>query len=267
MDNQIRVLIANDNEEYGRELKNELSDDEMINVVSVVTNRGDVINDVIKYHPDVVVFDVILSDGSGLEMMNEILSLKLAHKSRFIIVSSVSQQNIINKALRMGVEEYYIKPFNIVSLKNKIKKTDYKETVFDRKKINFIEIEDITNDNSVEIMVSNVLHDLGVSSNLAGYDLLKDSIMQTIDEPGTIKLITKKLYPSLAMKYKASEQSVERAIRCCIEIMWQRGDVRVLEQLFGRKESRVRRPTNSQFIAIVAEKIRLERKMELNKAF
>ena len=267
MKDQIRVLIANDNEEYGRELKNELNSDININVVSVVTNKGDVINDIIKYQPDVVVFDVILSDGSGLEMMQEILSLKLAHKARFIIVSSVSQQNIINKALRMGVEEYYIKPFNIESLKNKIKKRDTKETIFDRKKVKFIEIDDIANDNSVEIMVSNVLHDLGISSNLTGYDLLKDSIMQTIDNPGSIKLITKKLYPNLAIKYGSSEQSVERAIRCCIEITWQRGDARVLEQLFGRKETRLKRPTNSQFIAIIAEKIRLERKMELNKVY
>lgn len=266
MKKKIKVLIANDNEKYGEELKNELEQTKDIEVLSVVGTVKDAFNEIIKYQPEVVILDVILSGGNGLQIIEDVEKCRLAHKVRYFVISSISQKDIIEKAKVKGVEEYYIKPFNIEQLSEKIlnKKKD-NTSIFERKKIEFVEVDDKTNENNVEIMVSNLLHELGIYSNLKGYDLIKESVLKTLKDSAYVKNITKKLYPTLAIETHASPQAVERSIRSCIERAWERGDVRTIEQLFGRTDYEQKRPTNSQFIAVIAEKIRLDRKVEQNK--
>ena len=169
-------------------------------------------------------------DGNGLQLIDDVEKCRLAHKARYFVISSISQKNIIEKAKVKGVEEYYIKPFKIEQLSEKyFKKKKDKESIFERKKIDFVEVEDKTNDNNVEIMVSNLLHELGIYSNLKGYDLIKESVVKTLKDSTYVKLITKKLYPTLSNRnIHASPQGVERAIRSCIEIAWERGDVRTI---------------------------------------
>lgn len=265
MNNKIKVIIANDNEVYGEELKKELEQTKEIEVISVVNTGKNAFNDIIKYQPDIVITDVILSDGSGIKLKEDVEECRLAHKIKFIIVSSISQKNIISKAKTSGINDYFVKPFEIDKLLNVILDRSLNESVFEKKKINFVEVEDKTNEKNLEPLISNLLHDLGLYSNLIGYDLIKESVIRTIDDSSYVKMITKKLYPALALETKASPQAVERAIRSCIEIAWDRGDVRTLEQLFGRECIRNRRPTNSQFIAVIAEKIRLDIQVEENK--
>ena len=268
MKKKIKVLIANDNYNYGEELKSELEQTKDIDVLSIVGNIDDAFNDIIKYQPEVVILDVILSGGNGLQLIDDVEKCRLAHKARYFVISSISQKNVIEKARIKGVEEYFIKPFEINRLVKSIleKKEENKtESIFEKRKIDFVEIEDKVNVKNTEIMISNLLHELGIYSNLKGYDLIKESVLKTLKDNTYVQLITKKLYPTLAMDFHASPQSIERAIRSCIEISWERGDTRVIEQLFGRNEKNKKRPTNSQFIAVVAEKIRLDRKVEENK--
>ena len=190
-----------------------------------------------------------------------------------IMLSAVGQDKITQRALELGAEYYVIKPFDITLLLQRIKEIRlYQPSQFKNSNINvanreikapYIEIspEKKKDQENLEALVTNVIHEVGVPAHIKGYQYLREAIMMVVNNIDIINQITKQLYPDIAVKYHTTPSRVERAIRHAIEVAWTRGQTETVENIFGYTISAAKgKPTNSEFIAMIADKLRLELK-------
>ena len=185
------------------------------------------------------------------------------------MISAVGQEKITQKGLDLGADYYIVKPFDIEVLINRIKQIknytpeEIKNTVIENKEIKaqYIKIKDEKNVKNLEALVTNMIHEVGVPANIKGYLFLREAIMMVVNDINSVNQITKVLYPDIALKFNTTPPRVERAIRHAIEVAWGRGNQDLIENLFGYTVSSDKgKPTNSEFIALLADKIRLELK-------
>ena len=189
------------------------------------------------------------------------------------MLSAVGQDKITQRALDLGAEYYVIKPFDITLLLQRIKEIRlYQPTQIKNNNINninreikapYIEIspEKKKDQENLEALVTNVIHEVGVPAHIKGYQYLREAIMMVVNNIDIINQITKQLYPDIATKYHTTPSRVERAIRHAIEVAWGRGQAETVENIFGYTISAAKgKPTNSEFIAMIADKLRLELK-------
>ena len=214
-----------------------------------------------RFYPDVVLMDVWLSkiDGIGVLRSSHTLDWGREKEPSFIIVSSVSNQNIFIQATEAGAELCLLKPVNINSLCEHIQ-----SMVARRKKdIPAMATQQPNEKNpDIETQVTQIIHQIGVPAHIKGYQYLRTAILLTIQDSDIINSVTKVLYPSVAKKYQTTTSRVERAIRHAIEVAWDRGDVDTLNSYFGYTIQNNRgKPTNSEFIAMIADNLRLKYKM------
>lgn len=214
------------------------------------TNDGQqAVEKIITEQPDVVVLDYVLKTLDGFGVLNQINELKLANKPKFIFASAVTQSLFIKQALEYGAVDFLARPFNVESLKNHIKILTNGNAIELPKKENL-------QDKMLEEQVTNMFLSIGIPANIKGYQYLKEAVKLTYHEPHYINNITKELYPAIARKVDSTPAKVERAIRHAIEIAWCRGKLEVINDIFGIKiYSRNERPTNSEFIALVTDKM------------
>jgi two-component system response regulator (stage 0 sporulation protein A) len=264
---KIRVFIADDNLEFVSTLVSSLGEQEDMEIVGTAKDGLEAIEKIITIKPDVCLLDVIMPqvDGIGvLEQLNE----KMGKIPLCIMLSAVGQDKITAQAVMMGAQYYIVKPFEMNVLIKRIRdlkmyqpnvKQNYivKET-----KPAYIEISNKEDkEKNLEAMVTNIIHEVGVPAHIKGYQYLRDGIMMVVDDIEVINQITKQLYPELAKKYKTTPSRVERAIRHAIEVAWGRGQLEAVENIFGYTVSASKgKPTNSEFIAMIADKLRLELK-------
>lgn len=187
-----------------------------------------------------------------------------------IMLSAVGQDKITQKAINLGAEYYIVKPFDISLLMQRIK--DFKNYEPENLHIGYsareikqqyIELtpESKKDENNLEALVTNVIHEVGVPAHIKGYQYLREAIMMVVSDIDIINQITKQLYPQIADKYHTTPSRVERAIRHAIEVAWGRGEQSTVESIFGYTVSASKgKPTNSEFIAMIADKLRLELK-------
>ena len=196
---------------------------------------------------DVVLLDLIMPKKDGIAVLEE---LKKKNISKNIIVeTSYNSGDIIRKVSEYGVNYYILKPFELTDLENRILDI-YK--VNERKTINIFE-------NKLEISITRMLHELGMPSHIKGYQYIRDGILMIYNNPEIIGGITKELYPDVATKYNTTVSRVERAIRHAIEVSWNRGNWDLMEEIFGHSvDIDKAKPTNSEFIVTIADKLRLE---------
>ena len=216
--------------------------------------------------PDVVLLDVIMPhlDGIGvLEKLNDNGNLPIC-----IMLSAVGQDNITKRALMLGANYYMVKPFEIDLLIKRIrdlKNSTQNQANFiskDVAKPTYINMDTVkTKEDNLEALVTNIIHEVGVPAHIKGYQYLRDGIIMVVENIDVLNQITKQLYPDLAKKHKTTPSRVERAIRHAIEVAWNRGQLEMLESIFGYTiNANKGKPTNSEFIAMIADKLRLELK-------
>ncbi len=210
--------------------------------------------------PDVVLLDVWLSklDGIGVLRNARTISGIREKGTVFILLSSVSNQNIFIQATEAGADLCLLKPVNIESLCSHIQ-----SLLNARKKdIPAAAMQEAAAGSDMETQVTQIIHQIGVPAHIKGYQYLRTAIMLTIKDSDIINSVTKILYPSVAKKYATTTSRVERAIRHAIEVAWDRGDVDTLNSYFGYTIQNNRgKPTNSEFIAMIADNLRLKYKM------
>ena len=219
--------------------------------------------------PDVLVLDMIMPHLDGFGVLEGLNDLNLAAYPRIIMTSAVGQDAIIQKAMNMGAQYYLVKPVNLSMLVKRISQLDENNlTLYVRQQDNAsnlrksIVLKDSLSNNDLEIDITNVIHEVGVPAHIKGYQFLRDAITLVVNRPEILGCITKELYPTIAMMNNTTPSRVERAIRHAIELAWNRGRVETLESLFGYTVQQNKgKPTNSEFIAIIADKLRLERKV------
>lgn len=248
--NNIKVLVVDDNLELVSKIKEYFSDHADINV-SLEANDGEEALKLIKEYQsdyDVVILDLVMPKKDGLDVLEEMEKLNLNKK--IIVISSYNSDEMIRKVSNYGIDYFIVKPFEMSNLEKKIL------SCFDYKKNN--RIIDIFH-NNLQISVTRILHELGVPSHIKGYQYIREGIMLIYDNPDFIGGITKELYPDIARTYDTTVSRVERAIRHAIEVSWNRGNWDLMEEIFGHSvDIDKAKPTNSEFIVTVADKLRLD---------
>ena len=269
MNEKISVLIADDNNEFTKTLKKFLNNDEEIEVVGTAKDGEEAIEEIKEKEPDICLLDMIMPQIDGLGVLEKLQLIKLKKRPMFIMISAVGQEKITQKALSLGADYYIVKPFDIQILVERIKQiknykpSEVKNTIIEKNeiKVPYIKIDDRTDAHNLEALVTNMIHEVGVPANIKGYLFLREAIMMVVNDINSINQITKVLYPDIAAKFNTTPPRVERAIRHAIEVAWGRGNQDLIEKLFGYTVSSDKgKPTNSEFIALLADKIRLELK-------
>ena len=270
MKNKIRVLIADDNVEFAMTLNENLSKDEEMDVIGIAKDGNEAYKMIKEQQPDVVLLDVIMPHLDGLGVLETLNSNPVEKMPLCIMLSAVGQDKITQKAINLGAEYYIVKPFDINILMKRIKEFKFYEPgtakgSFASREIKqqYIELapESKKDESNLEALVTNVIHEVGVPAHIKGYQYLREAIMMVVNDIDIINQITKQLYPEIAEKYKTTPSRVERAIRHAIEDAWGRGQTDTVESIFGYTVSAAKgKPTNSEFIAMIADKLRLELK-------
>lgn len=266
IDTKIRIVIADDNKDFCEIICEYLNDQEDLEVVGVAKDGTEAYELITSLMPDVAILDVIMPHLDGLGVLEKLNSTELPHKPTYIMLSAVGQDKITQSAMSLGAEYYVVKPFDMNVLVDRIrqlkgsiqvKKANLKPSAVSEVKASYgIPLRDI------ESSVTKVIHEIGVPAHIKGYQYLRDAIMMAIKDMDIINSITKQLYPNIARQYNTTPSRVERAIRHAIEVAWGRGQVEVLDNLFGYTIQTAKgKPTNSEFIAMIADKLRLQMKI------
>lgn len=261
MEYTTKILIADENSTQRQILRDGLAR-AGYRFIEEASNGEEALSKIGRFHPDVAVVDVWLSKLDGIGVMRSAQSFDFGKDKlpSFIIVSIVSNQNIFLEAMNAGAELCLLKPYDVSSLAAHIA-----EIAQNRKKSTPVSnnpgvLEEKTPD--IETQVTKIIHQIGVPAHIKGYQYLRTAIILTINDSDIINSVTKVLYPSVAKKYSTTTSRVERAIRHAIEVAWDRGDVDTLNSYFGYTIQQGRgKPTNSEFIAMIADNLRLKYKL------
>jgi len=267
---KITILIADDNSDFAMTLVSYLEKEENMEVIGIAKDGKEACDMIVNTEPDVVLLDVIMPYMDGLGVLEEMAAKEMKKRPIFIMLTAVGQAKITQKAISLGAEYYVVKPFDIELLIKRIKDIKYyqptpSQSCFVNReiKVPYIDIPEAKkkHEGNLEALVTNIIHELGVPAHIKGYQYLREAIMMVINDIDIINQITKQLYPEIAEKYKTTPSRVERAIRHAIEVAWARGQQEAVETIFGYTVSATKgKPTNSEFIAMIADKLRLELK-------
>ena len=272
MREKITVLIADDNQEFSMTLATYLKNQDDMVVVGRAKDGNEALDMIPNLMPDVVLLDVIMPHLDGIGVLEKLNMIKMNKRPICIMLSAVGQDKITRKAVELGAEYYVVKPFDIELLITRIRELkNYKPTQNNNfisrdmpaPKQQYIEISrgPEKKEENLEALVTNVIHEVGVPSHIKGYQYLREAIIMVVNDIDVINQITKSLYPKIAGKFSTTPSRVERAIRHAIEVAWGRGQQDVVENIFGYTISAAKgKPTNSEFIAMIADKLRLELK-------
>ena len=271
MNSKVKVLIADDNPDFVNTLIGYLEKEEELEIAGIARDGNEAVNLILNAKPDVVLLDVIMPHLDGLGVLEALQDQKLEKMPMCIMLSAVGQDKVTQKAISLGAEYYVVKPFDINLLMKRIKDFKFYQPgtitgnyVSREIKPQFIEMapESKKNEENLEALVTNLIHEVGVPAHIKGYQYLREAIMMVISDVDIINQITKQLYPDIAKKYGTTPSRVERAIRHAIEVAWGRGQTDAIESIFGYTVSSAKgKPTNSEFIAMIADKLRLELKI------
>jgi len=259
MEINAKILIADENAQSRRATRDALSR-KGYRFIEEAQNGEEALVKISRTHPDIVIADIWLSklDGIGLVRNCKGVNFSPDKPPHFIIASFVASQSIFIDATNAGADLCLLKPFDVNSLCEHID-TFYRNRITVPQQSASYEAED-----DIEAQVTKIIHQIGVPAHIKGYQYLRTAILMTISDGEIINSVTKILYPSVAKKYGTTTSRVERAIRHAIEVAWDRGDVDVLTSYFGYTiQSNRGKPTNSEFIAMIADNLRL--KYKLNK--
>ena len=289
MKDKITILIADDNPDFANTVSGYIEEDDDFEIIAIARDGRQAVEMILNTEPDVALLDVIMPHLDGIGVLEQINAAKMKKRPLCIMLSAVGQDKITQRALDLGAEYYAMKPFDIEVLLQRIKdiKRDMQQPQSKNNSINgyninsmnpnmmmnsymareiktpYIEIspEKKKDEENLEALVTNVIHEVGVPAHIKGYQYLREAIMMVVNNIDIINQITKQLYPDIAVKYHTTPSRVERAIRHAIEVAWNRGQPDVVENIFGYTISAAKgKPTNSEFIVMIADKLRLELK-------
>ena len=250
--NNIKVLMIDDDMELIKMVKKYFSDHARINIVMEAYDGVSGIK-LIKENQcdyDVVVLDLILPRKDGMDVLEEMKNCNINKK--VIVLTSYSTEDVIRRTSELGINYFILKPFELVDLEKRIIKCCDERVSINNRAIDIYH-------NNLQIAITNILHQLGVPSHIKGYQYIREGISIIYDRPDVIGGITKELYPEIAKVFSTTVSRVERAIRHAIEVSWNRGNWDLMEEIFGHSVNIDKaKPTNSEFIVTVADKLRLE---------
>ncbi|MBE6846463.1 MAG: sporulation transcription factor Spo0A [Ruminococcus sp.] len=253
----IKVIIADENADLRAAVQMAIDGKSGIKVVDSVENGRALVDSILALQPDFVLLDHMLPVMDGISAVRNISRQTVVNVPVFCILTGFASAVSMNEAMKAGVAAYLMKPIDSSVLEEKIVELmdSYNMT------LNSVPAG-VDAETQLEILVTNTIHEIGVPAHIKGYQYIRDAIIMTINDMDTINAVTKVMYPAIAKKYNTTSSRVERAIRHAIEVAWDRGDIEVLQNFFGYTVSNVKgKPTNSEFISMISDKLRLKIKV------
>ena len=266
---KLNVVIADDNERIRRTLGEIVSNDKELQVVATASDGEEVCQLIKDKNPDVVLLDVIMPKLDGLGVLERIHNdTNIPKTPSFIVVSAVGSEEVTEAAFARGASYYIMKPFDNGMIIDRIKslyaRGFHRNRTNRMKIVNPYENVQVVPEKSMEEIITEIIHDVGVPAHIKGYQYLREAILMSVNDMDMLNSVTKILYPEVAKKYHTTPSRVERAIRHAIEVAWGRGKVETIEEMFGYTVSQGKgKPTNSEFIALITDKIRMEQQKRI----
>lgn len=269
---KIEILLADDNREFTNLLADFLSEQEDMVVTGVAYNGEEVLQflEQTRAVPDVLILDIIMPHLDGLGVLERLRSMNLSPQPKIIMLTAFGQESITQRAVQLGASYYILKPFDMDILANRIRQlagvasttsigSSNAGSYMTSSKSNVVQLGKTKN---LDANITSIIHEIGVPAHIKGYQYLREAITMVYNNIEILGSITKTLYPAIAEKYKTTPSRVERAIRHAIEVAWTRGNIDSISRLFGYTINISKsKPTNSEFIAMVADKLRIEHKV------
>jgi two-component system response regulator (stage 0 sporulation protein A) len=260
METKIRVLIAEPSEELRAMLSDVVDAEEDMLVVGAASDGQEALSLAQSAHPDVLVTELVLTHLDGLALLAALAPTSDAPAA--IVLSSFFNDRVIAACSDLGVHYFMPKPCDIPALLSRIRQVwASRSRELQAVAAPGVAIAPASQEPSLETVVTDIIHEIGVPAHIKGYQYLREAIILTVNDMDAINAVTKVLYPAVAKKFATTPSRVERAIRHAIEVAWDRGDIETLQKFFGYTVSNIKgKPTNSEFIALITDKIRLQMK-------
>ena len=264
MKEKIKILIADDNKDFCDILYEYLSKQDDLEIIGVAKDGIEAIEILSQSTPDVMILDIIMPHLDGLGVLERMHSLDIPRIPKVIILSAVGQDRITQKAINLGADYYVVKPFDFEVFIKRIRQLmgNNDSSIERRRPLNDYSLDRQPKNTSIEAEITNIIHEIGVPAHIKGYLYLREAIGMVVENIEYLSAVTKELYPNIAQKFNTTPSRVERAIRHAIEVAWSRGKIDTINRLFGYTVHNGKgKPTNSEFIAMVADKLRIEQRI------
>ncbi|MGE8078051.1 sporulation transcription factor Spo0A [Peribacillus loiseleuriae] len=258
---KIKVCVVDDNKELVSLLDEYISSQEDMEVIGVAYNGQDCLSLLENIDPDILILDIIMPHLDGLAVLEKLREMKRGSMPNVIMLTAFGQEDVTKKAVDLGASYFILKPFDMENLGGHIRQVSGKSNQITNKpsQPGYRPVE--SKPRNLDANITSIIHEIGVPAHIKGYMYLREAISMVYNDIELLGSITKVLYPDIAKKYNTTASRVERAIRHAIEVAWSRGNIESISSLFGYTVSMSKaKPTNSEFIAMVADKLRLEHK-------
>lgn len=257
---EINIGIVDDNKDFCEILEEYLSEHDDFKIVGKAYNGNQALEMIREKEPDLIVLDIIMPHLDGIGVLENLNVMDLEKRPKIIILTTLGQETTTYRSIELGADYYILKPFDLDVLGNRIRQLFENNSV--REKNVVYQGQTNKSPKSMDVEVTRIIHQMGVPAHIKGYQYLRDAILFVIEDVNLLGAVTKELYPMIAQKYSTTASRVERAIRHAIELAWDRGNVEMMTKFFGYTINIERgKPTNSEFIAMVADKLRMNTKV------
>lgn len=255
----VRVVVADDNLQLRDMIAEYLGQQAGIEMVGVAANGVEAISLVQEQEPDVLVCDIIMPQMDGYAVLERLHAMKLQKQPGVIALTALGRDDFIARAINLGVNYYMVKPFDFMLLAQRVYEAAGQSLKDQTMSVHMAQSVQ-PQAGTLEERIANIFLTVGIPAHIKGYQFLREAVRMVIENPELLSRITKELYPGIAKRFGTTSSKVERAIRHAIEVAWTRGRIDALDEVFGKNVCSLEdKPTNGEFIALVADRLSVER--------
>lgn len=261
MGEEIELVIIDDDKEFCELMEEFFVSQNGFSLTGIANQAEKGLKLITEEQPDVLILDLVMPGQDGVEVLKRLKEDKVNPEMKIIVLTAFGQEKIIKQVSELGADYYIMKPFNLEKLAERINRLFTSEKDKSVPGEIDLEVSREEKEKHIEVRISEVLHKLGIPAHIKGYLYLREAIELVFEDIEMMGAVTKKLYPTVAKNFNTTPSRVERAIRHAIDVAWEKGEQQEVKNYFGNTlTSSSGKPTNSQFIAKIADRLRLELK-------